>query len=180
MVTRPLDPAARQRLRTPANLWRALIPLLVIVGLVVLLNRPAQQGGDGVHVVDPGPAIAAARQQSGFAVLAPTGLPGGWRPTSSELVPAEPAAPAGLRIGYVSPSGKYAELFESPDAPEAVAARYGPLSTDGTAQVGTVAWQRYQTPDGRLLLRHTVGTVTALVTGSAPLAEMVELAGSLR
>src|SRR4051812_12921348 len=33
-VTRPPDPAARQRLRTPANLWRALIPLLVIVGLV--------------------------------------------------------------------------------------------------------------------------------------------------
>ncbi|HST47155.1 DUF4245 family protein [Jatrophihabitans sp.] len=179
-MTRPPDPAARQRLRTPANLWRALIPLLVIVGLVVLLNRPAGQGSDGVHVIDPGPAIAAARQQSGFAVLVPTGLPAGWRPTSSELVPAEPAAPAGLRIGYVSPAGKYAELFESPDAPEAVAARYGPLTTDGTAPVAGASWQRYQTSAGRLLLRHTVGTVTAVVTGSASQAELVELAGSLR
>jgi len=179
-VTRPPDPAARQRLRTPANLWRALIPLLVIVGVVVLLNRPSQQAGDGVHVIDPAPAIAAARQQDGFAVLVPTGLPGGWRPTSGELVPAEPATPAGLRIGYVSPAGKYAELFESPDAPEAVAARYGPLISDGTAAVGSTAWQRYQTSSGRLLLRHTVGTVTAVVTGSASQAELVELAGSLR
>jgi hypothetical protein len=178
-VTRPLDPAARQRLRTPANLWRALIPLLVIVGLVVLLNRP-DQGADGVHVIDPAPAIAAARQQSGFAVLAPTGLGESWRPTSSELIPAEPAAPAGLRIGYVSPAGKYAELFESPDAPEAVAARYGPLSADGTALVNGAGWQRYRTSAGRLLLRRTLGTVTAIVTGSASQPELVELAGSLR
>ena len=178
-MTRPPDSAARQRLRTPANLWRALIPLLVIVGVVVLLNRPPGQVADGVHVVDPAPAIAAARQQNGFAVLAPSGLAGGWRPTSAELVPAEPAAPAGLRIGYVSPAGKYAELFESPDAPEAVAARYGPLTADGTVAVGAAGWQRYETGQGRLLLRHTFGTVTAIVTGSASQAELAELAGSL-
>jgi hypothetical protein len=179
-VTRPLDPTSRQRLRTPANLWRALIPLLVIVGVVALLNRPAGQGSDGVHVVDPGPAIAAARQQDGFAVLVPTGLSDRWRPTSSELVPAAPAAPPGLRIGYVSPAGRYAELFESPDAPEAVAAHYGPLTTEGTATVDGVPWQRYRTPADRLLLRHTVGKVTAIVTGSASQAELAELAGSLR
>jgi hypothetical protein len=178
-VTRPLDSTTRQRLRTPANLWRALIPLLVIVGLVVLLNRPDGQSTDGVHVIDPGPAIAAARQQDGFAVLAPTGLSDRWRPTSSELIPAGPASPAGLRIGYVSPAGKYAELFESPDAPDAVAARYGPLTADGTAAVGAVPWQQYRTSADRLLLRHTVGKVTAVVTGSATQAELVELAGSL-
>ncbi|HEV2886220.1 MAG TPA: DUF4245 domain-containing protein [Jatrophihabitans sp.] len=179
-MTRPLKPADRQRLRTPANLWRALIPLLVIVGLVVLLNRPGGQGSDGVHVIDPGPAIAAARQQAGFPVLAPSGLSERWRPTSTELIPAGPAEAASFRIGYVSPAGRYAELFQSADAPDAVAAHYGPLVTDGTASVGGVGWQRYRTPADRLLLRHTLGKVTVIVTGSASQPELVELAGSVR
>jgi hypothetical protein len=179
-VTRPLNPADRQRLRTPANLWRALIPLLVIVGLVVLLNRPSGQGSDGVHVIDPGPAITAARQQACFAVLAPSGLSARWRATSTELLPAGPSEAASFRIGYVSPAGQYAELFQSADAPDAVAAHYGPLVADGSASVGGVGWQRYRTSSGRPLLRHTTGTVTVIVTGSASQAELVELAGSLR
>ena len=132
-----------------------------------------------MHVVDPGPAIAAARQQTGFAVLAPSGLAERWRPTSAELVPAEPSAPAGLRIGYVSPAGKYAELFESPDAPEAVAAHYGPLTADGTVAVGATGWQRYRTGHGPAAAAPHLGTVTAIVTGSAAQAELVELAGAL-
>jgi hypothetical protein len=60
-----------------------------------------------------------------------------------------------------------------------VAAHYGPLTTDGTASVGGVDWQRYRTSSDRLLLRHTTGAVTVIVTGSASQAELVELAGSL-
>lgn len=179
-MTRPLNPAERQRLRTPANLWRALIPLLVIVGLVVLLNRPSGQGSDGVHVIDPGPAIAAARQQAGFQVLAPSGLGERWRPTSTELVPAGPSAPASFRIGYVSPDGEYAELFQSADAPDAVAAQYGPLTADGATSINGVSWQQYDTKAGRRLLRHTFGKLTVIVTGSASQSELAELAGAIR
>jgi hypothetical protein len=178
-VTRPLNPADRRRLRTPANLWRALIPLLVIVGLVVLLNRPANQSSDGVHVIDLAPAVAAAQQQAGFGVLAPSGLSERWRPTSTELVPAGPAAPAGFRIGYVSPAGKYAELFQSPDAPDAVSALYGPLTAAGATSVNGASWLQYDTTAGRRLLRHTFGKVTVIVTGSASQSELAELAGSV-
>jgi hypothetical protein len=178
-VTRPLNPADRQRLRTPANLWRALLPLLVIVGVVVLLNRPSDQGSDGVHVIDPGPAIVAAQQQAGFQVLTPSGLGDRWRPTSTELVPAGPSAPASFRIGYVSPAGKYAELLQSADAADAVAARYGPLVAQGATSIGGVSWQQYDTASGRRLLRHTFGTVTVIVTGSAAQPELDELAGSV-
>jgi Protein of unknown function (DUF4245) len=179
-VTRPLTPAERQRLRTPANLWRALIPLLVIVGLVVVFSWPHGRGSDGVHELDPGPAIQAARQQAGFTVLAPTGLGDRWRATSTELVPAGPSGPATFRIGYVTPAGRYAELFESADAPDAVAALYGPLTADGSVPVGGVGWLRYQTRDGHRLLLRTAGKVTVIVTGGADEPELVELAGSLR
>ena len=178
-MTRPLNPADRQRLRTPANLWRALIPLLVIAGLLVLVNRPAGQSADGVHVIDPGPAIAAARQQAGFQVRTPTGLGDRWRPTSTELVPAAPSAPASFRIGYVSPAGKYAELYQSADAPDAVAAHYGPLVAQGTTSIDGVSWQQYDTSSGRRLLRSTFGPVTVIVTGSASQSELAELAGSV-
>jgi len=179
-VTRPLTSTDRQRLRTPANLWRALIPLLVIVGLLVLFSWPRGQRSDGVHVIDPGPAITAARQQAGFEVLAPSGLGERWRPTSAELVPTGPDRPASLRVGYVSPAGRYAELYESADAPDAVAAHYGPFVADGTATIGGASWQQYQTTAGRRLLRHTIGKVTVIVTGSAAQPELAVLAASLR
>lgn len=178
-MTRPLNPADRQRLRTPGNLWRALLPLLVIAGLLVLFSWPHGQDTDGVRVIDPGPAIAAARQQAGFEVLAPSGLSERWRPTSAELTPAGPTASASFRIGYVSPAGRYAELFQSADAADAVAAQYGPLVADGAASIGGLSWQQYQTKAGRRLLRHTFGKVTVIVTGSAEQAELAELATSV-
>lgn len=171
--------AQRQQLRTPANLWRALIPLLAIVGLLVLLSWPRGQHAGGVHVVDVAGPIAAARQQAGFTVLAPTGLPAGWRPTSTDLTPSGPSSGASFRIGYVTPAGKYAEFLEGNDQPDAVAAQYGPLAVDGTATVASTSWQQYRTSDGRQLLRHTTGKVTVIVTGSAGAAELTELAGSL-
>lgn len=179
-MTRPLSAAERQRLRTPANLWRALIPLLAIAGLLVLFGWPRGQHRDGVHVVDIRGPIANARSQAGFGVLAPVGLAARWRPTSTSFLPAGPASGASFRIGYVTPAGQYAEFIEGNDSPDAVAAQYGPLSVDGTVTVQDQPWDRYRTSDGHLLLRHTVNKVTVLVSGTAGQAELSELAGSLR
>ncbi|HEX2902283.1 MAG TPA: DUF4245 domain-containing protein [Jatrophihabitans sp.] len=179
-MTRPLSSTERQRLRTPANLWRALIPLLVVVGVLVLFQRAGQPTSDGVHVVDTSGPIAAARQQAGFPLQVPVGLPASWRPTSTEFVPASSAAPASFRIGYVTPAGKYAEFLESNDAADAVAAQYGPLTADGTSTIGGASWIKERTSDDKTLLRHTGGTVTVLVTGNADLAELQQLAAALR
>lgn len=179
-MTRPLTSNQRQRLRTPANLWRALIPLLVIVGLLVLWERVGQPSSDGVHVIDPSGAVAAARQQSGFPVQVPVGLDARWRSTSTEYLPAGAGTAPSFRIGYVTPAGKYAEFLESSDAPDAVAAQYGPLSTDGTTAVNGASWDKYREPDGKTLLRHTTGKVTVVVQGNAGLDELTTLAGALK
>jgi hypothetical protein len=176
-VTRPPSAAERQRLRTPANLWRALLPLLLIVVLVAVLNWP-RAGSDGVHVIDISGPISSARQ-AGLGVLQPSGLSDRWRPTSTEFLPAGASGGASLRIGYVSPAGRYAELLQGNDAPEAVAAQYGPVSSDGTAPVNGVSWARFRTEAGRQLLRRTIGKLTVIVTGTASQDELSELAGSL-
>lgn len=51
---------------------------------------------------------------------------------------------------------------------------------DGTATIAGAVWQQYQTANSRRLLRRTVGKVTVVVTGSAPQAELEQLAASLR
>jgi hypothetical protein len=178
-VTRPLTASERQHLRTNANLLRALIPLLVVVGVVVAFSWPRGRHADGVHVIDVSAPIAAAKQDAGFTT-APAGLSDRWRPTSTKFVAAGPSNGASFRIGYVTPSGTYAEFLESNDAPEAVAAQYGPLGVDGSANVNGAQWQQFRTKDDQILLRATVGKVTLIVTGSAPINELTELAGSLR
>jgi len=179
-VTKPLTAAERQRLRTTANLWRALIPLLLLVAFLVVFNWPRGNGSNGVRVVDTAGPISAARIEAGFALLAPVGLSDRWRATSVEFTPAAPNSGATFRIGYVTPKDSYAEFLEGDDAPDAVVAQYGPLSTEGAVSVDGVAWQHYTRDDNSELLRHTSGKVTVAVTGRASQDELVELAASLR
>ena len=179
-MTRPLTSAERQRLRTSANLWRALLPLLVLVVLLVVFTWPRAPRSDGIHVIDTAPAITAARSQLGFPILAPVGLSDRWRPTSTQLQQAGPDSGASFRIGYVTPAGQYAELLEGDDAPDAVAAQYGPLAAAGTVSIGGADWGRYRTSDGHPLLRLTTGKRTTIVSGTAQQDELAQLAGSLR
>jgi hypothetical protein len=178
-VTSPLTPAERQRLRTPANLWRALIPILVLVFGLVAWQRLAEPTSNGVHVVDTAAPIAAAQQQAGFPLLLPFDLPGGWRPTSTEFVRAAQYSAASFRIGYVTPAGKYAEFLESNGAPDAVVAPYGVLTDRGADEIAGISWQVFRTHDNHLVLRATRGTVTVAVTGNAAMSELTTLAKSL-
>jgi hypothetical protein len=157
-----------------------LIVVLVVVGALVALSWPRGTRQDGVHVVDVTRPIAAAKQDAGFPLLSPVGLSHRWRPTSTQFTAAGPSSGASFRIGYVTPASQYAEFLESNDAPEAVAAQYGPLTVDGTATVNGSAWQQYRTNNNRILLRKTIGSVTVIVTGAASTGELVELASSLR
>jgi hypothetical protein len=179
-MTRPPTASERQRLRSFGNLWRALIPLMFVVGLLVVLTWPRGTRGDGIHVVDTVGPIAAAREAAGFDVPAPDGLASGWRPTSTEFVPSGDNHGASFRIGYVTPSGEFAEFLASDDAPPAVTAQYGPITGDGSADIGGQKWSKYVTSKNRTLFARTSGRVTVVVTGSATDADLQTLAGSLK
>ncbi|HTZ42247.1 MAG TPA: DUF4245 domain-containing protein [Jatrophihabitans sp.] len=175
-MTRPLTSSERQRLRTSGNLWRALIPILLVIGALVAWERVNEPHSDGIHVVDTTAAVAAARQQAGFGLVLPAGLPDGWRPTSTQFEPAGAGSAASFRIGYVTPEQKYAEFYESDDAPDAVAAQLGVLTGAGTV----AGWAEYRTSDGRTALRRTFGAVTVLVSGNAGQDELTTLATAMR
>ncbi|MGX7678158.1 DUF4245 domain-containing protein [Jatrophihabitans sp. DSM 45814] len=176
-MTRPLTPSERQRLRTSANLWRGLLVVLVVVGLAVIFAWPRAPHSDGIHVVNVTGPIASARTAAGFTLVVPVALDPKWRPTSTEFDPAGPSSGASFRIGYVSPSGKYAEFLESNDA--SVAAQYGPLTSDKTVTIDGVSWAGLERSDGRQVLQRSIGPVTVVVTGSADQAELSALAASL-
>lgn len=178
-MTRPPTAAERQRLRTASNLWRALIPLLLVVFVVVIFARPGSTKGNGIHVVDTVAPISAARHDAGFDVPAPVGLSTGWRATSTDFVPAATDHGTSFRIGYVTPKGGYAEYLVSNDAAPAVVAQYGPVTGQGSTAIAGVEWTKFVTDKNRTLLSRTSGKVTAVVTGSASDDELTSLAAAL-
>lgn len=179
-MTRPPTASERQRLRSFDNLWRALLPLVAVVGIVVIFTWPEGTHSDGVHVVDTVAPVAAARDTAGFAVAAPVGLSSAWRPTSTQYTPASADHGASFRIGFVTPANGYAEYLVSNDAALAVTAQWGPVTGSGSVDIGGVKWSKYVTAKNRTLLARTSGKVTAIVTGSASDAELQDLAGALR
>jgi hypothetical protein len=100
--------------------------------------------------------VAGFRQVTGLRAFVPQDLPDGWYANSARL--AHRGGAATLYIGWVSPTKKYAALYESNRAAVAVAA---PQPGDHT-------------------LRRTLGKVSVVVTGTASASELNQLVASLR
>lgn len=164
---------------TAADMVRSLGLVMVLVVVIWFLAQPPDSDEKTIRVVDPAGSIAAFTADVP-GVPVPGGLPDTWRPTSSTLVP----EPTGLRVGYVTPSGAYAEYAAS-TAPRAEylseitgekAQRLGPVD------VGGVTYEQYADPDGSISLVRQAGAVTVVVgtlRASAPLDELRTLAASL-
>ncbi len=151
--------------------------LLVPIALIVLLFRFI--GGDReVTVVDPGPPIAEA-QRAGLAVLKPRGLSDEWKPTSA-ITHTEDGSVT-LRIGYVTPSGGFAQLVETNADAEAVMRKElgGGPRPDGTVRIGDARWQTYPARGNERALVLLEPERTILVVGKAPDRELRDLANSL-
>ncbi|BCJ33070.1 hypothetical protein Athai_05730 [Actinocatenispora thailandica] len=151
-----------------------LVPILIAVGVWRYLDSDKQ-----VNVVDPKPAIAQARQADRFPVAAPRSLGADWKVTSAETTTRKGTAT--LRLGYVTPSGGFAQIVESNGDAAALLADSVPKHArpSGSVHIGGADWARYTGDKNNQVLALMQPKRTILVVGQTNDDEMRTLAGSL-
>jgi hypothetical protein len=159
---------------------RSLAVVLVLVGLLLLFNW-AQQPDPVVRDVGYDAAVAQARQEAPYDVLAPDPLPDGWRATSARTRAVD--GEVSWHLGLVTRSGAYAAVEQS-DWPsrQGFVERFAAAGeTRGHTTISGVPWRQVDggDPEPRALVRSADG-VTTVVAGSASWGELTQLAGSLR
>src|SRR4051794_35358487 len=127
-----------------ANMLRSLLPLVVIVLVVVGWTAFRQSPDvDPVKPIDPSSTVQLAANRAGYPLLIPTGLPGGYRPTSArtDAGNAEEGDPVTLEIGYVTPSDEFAGFVVSDDPrADPVTAVLGDAREQGSVALDGRAW----------------------------------------
>jgi hypothetical protein len=172
-------PAKKKRGReTAGDMLRSLGVVMVLVLMMWFFAQPPDSDEAELRTVDPSADVAALRADVPSAP-APAGLDERWRSTSSTLTA------DGLRIGWVTPDGEYAEYAAStlpraevlPDLVGTKAERGEALQVDGSS------WERYREADGSVSLVRSYGSTLVVVgtlRSTADVAELEVLAGSLR
>lgn len=163
------------------DMVRSLGLVMIFVALVFFIGRPSGSNEQRVRIADYGDAVRSARTVAAYQVIAPEGLPAGWRATSARVIPAGARGSAGLHIGFVTPTERYAALEESDGPSEDVILRVlgRPAELNGVS-IGGQTWRQFRAEDGGVSLVRTYGPATVIVTGTARLDEASTLAGSLR
>ena len=162
--------------------WRSIAisvgaTLVAAVVLLVALPRPH---ADAVHVVDPSKSIALADGWPDFPVYTPSPLPAGWYPNSARF--GLDWVGALLHIGYLAPDGGYVGLEQTTGANRKlfVSTMSAGAIFDGLVTVDGTVWTHLQS-DRKVqdsLVWYGPDTVV-IVTGTASVAELEQLAGSL-
>ena len=166
-----------------ANMLRSLLPLVVIVLLIVGWQAFKDDGVNPVQTVDPSNTVQLAATRASYDLLAPAGLPSGYRPTSArtDAGKAQHGDPVTLQIGYVTPSQEFAGFAESDDPrADAIASVLDGARPRGSVLIDGRSWARSTTERGETALTLKVGSVTVVVTGSASERELETVAGAVR
>jgi Protein of unknown function (DUF4245) len=178
----PSSAVERANRMSAANMLRSLLPLVVLCVAIVAWVSFQRDTGDPVREVDPTGPLRLADDRASYDLLAPTGLPDGYRPTSvrTDAGQAADGAPVTLQIGYVTPSEKYAGFVIS-DAPEsdALGAVLAGSTDEGGVDVDGEQWTRSTTARGETALSRVADGVTVVVSGSAGDAELEEVAAAV-
>ncbi|HVV77118.1 MAG TPA: DUF4245 domain-containing protein [Mycobacteriales bacterium] len=142
---------------TALDMARSLGLMLVILAVTLIfvpgLLHPSKS--QRVQATSYSDDAAGFKQVTGLAAATPTGLVRGWYANAARLT--HQGSNATLYIGWVTPTGNYAGLYES---------------NTGSIKVG-------QERPGDRSVRRQVGRLTIVITGSASEAELNQLADSL-
>jgi hypothetical protein len=149
-----------------------LIPLVVIT--IIFTNTPKDHP---VKEVDWKSALATARKEAPFEVLAPVNLPASWRATRVSWVPqgqpylnGEPSPRNLWQLGFLTPDDTFIDLNQGDVRPQDMVDQQSRAGTpDGSSVVSGQTWQRLISPDGRtrsLVLR--LPNATTIVSADLP------------
>jgi hypothetical protein len=164
------------------GLTGAVVMSLILIGAIWLLSR--FQHHDPVNpapTVDFSAALAQARAEAPFEVLAPSPVPPGWRATSARWDAAGPVLTWHLGLLTDGAHPDYVGLDQSNDVPqEFIAATTTADEPAGSVSIGGVAWRTLSSSDGgeTALVLQRPG-VTSIVSGTASKSVLVGYTGSL-
>ncbi|MEU4378954.1 DUF4245 domain-containing protein [Micromonospora echinofusca] len=179
---RPAPPPAidtRKSERSPKDMAISLLVLLVPIALLIAFYR-GFLGGEQPTTVDPAPAIESARAANAFPVSEPAELDDGWHTVSANFQTAEGGS--SLRLGYLTPEGRGAQLVQSSVPPERLLPTE--LTAEGQPQgqtdLGGRTWQRYTARGNEQALVLLEPNRTVIVVGDARDNELRHLATAIR
>ncbi|MCX4386678.1 DUF4245 domain-containing protein [Micromonospora peucetia] len=179
---RPAPPPAvdtRKSERSPKDMAISLLVLLIPIALLLAFYR-GFLGGDQPSTVDPVPALESARAANAFPVSEPAELDDGWRTVTANFQTVEGGS--SLRLGYLTPEGRGAQLVQSSVPPERLLPTE--LTAEGQPQgqtdLGGLTWQRYTARGNEQALVLLEPDRTVIVIGDARDNELRQLAGAIR
>ena len=156
--------------------------MLIVVGIYALfLPRGTKES---VTPVDYSVELGQARRAAPYPVAAPSGLSGQWKATSVSYDDADPKNTK-WHLGFIDPENQYAAIEQS----NAYAATFISATTQASRRSGSQVvdgrtWERYDGGRYRALVLEEnggkSGTVTTMVTGTAPYDQLGRLAAALR
>ncbi|MEW2376317.1 DUF4245 domain-containing protein [Micromonospora sp. NPDC047812] len=179
---RPVPPPGidtRKSERSPKDMAISLLVLLIPIALLLAFYR-GFLGGDQPTTVDPAPALESARAANAFPVSEPAELDDGWRTVSARFQTVEGGS--SLRLGYLTPEGRAAQLVQSSVPPERLLPTE--LTAEGQPQgqtdLGGRTWQRYTARGNEQALVLLEPNRTVIVVGDARDNELRHLATAIR
>ncbi|TDC31597.1 DUF4245 domain-containing protein [Micromonospora sp. 15K316] len=175
----PVAAASRRSDRSPKDMAISLLVLLIPIALLLAFYR-GFLGGDQPTPVDPTPAVEQAQAAKSFPVSQPAGLGEEWRTVNARYQTVEGGST--LRIGYVTPEGKGAQLLQSSVPAERIIPTEltDRAQPQGQTELAGRNWQRYTARANEQALVLLEPGRTVIVVGDARENELRELAGSLR
>ncbi|MGS2590144.1 DUF4245 domain-containing protein [Streptomyces hebeiensis] len=159
---------------------RDMILSMAVIGAVVAVIYvfiPHDDEAAPVQPVDYRVELLTARRAAPYPVLAPAGLPEGWKATS---VSYKTESDDAWHLGYLDPDGEYVAVEQSTAPPRKYVPEVSRKAADSgrTQQVADEEWQRWEGPKYDALVR-TEGGATTVVTGTASFERLGEMAAAL-
>jgi len=177
-------PADKPRhLQSSRDLVLSIVPLVLIVLTLAGLARGCSFSPGGPSTAPP-PRVDVTRilqddaRQETFPIRLPQ-VPTGWVANSSANVRVDGSGGGNtVRVGYVTPAGRYLRLTQSAATAQALVPNEVPgLSTrSGDKQVGGASWHIYAQQGREPAWVTDQGAVRLLITGSGTDADFRELA----